>query len=253
MFCERWEKRMHAVTEEELQDCRDCEMTCFGCNCLNYDLEYLDFGDEDDLTAWPDEGCRVLTEEEARQEEALEAMRAAGINSEELDAAMEAVRRIVQTMADTIDQAVEEVKRVIAVLADPLARLAEEIGKFLRGATESPPDEEERSQPARACKIYRSRLRRSRSLRELYGQGFDPGPRPGLIRPADDGLWRAETGQPNKGGQGMVTAILNALLGFAAAVLLIGVIGEKDEKKQRNVTLAFAAMVLLIICMNTIM
>ena len=51
----------------------------------------------------------------------------------------------------------------------------------------------------------------------------------------------------------MVIAILNVLLGFVAAVLLIGVIGEKDEKKQRNVTLAFAVMVLLIICMNTIM
>ena len=36
-----------------------------------------------------------------------------------------------------------------------------------------------------------------RALRELYGQGVDAGPlaaRPGLIRPADDGPWRAETG-----------------------------------------------------------
>ena len=36
-----------------------------------------------------------------------------------------------------------------------------------------------------------------RELRELYGQGVDAGPveaRPGLIRPADDGPWRAETG-----------------------------------------------------------
>lgn len=35
------------------------------------------------------------------------------------------------------------------------------------------------------------------TLRELYGQGVDAGPlaaRPGLIRPADDGPWRAETG-----------------------------------------------------------
>lgn len=36
-----------------------------------------------------------------------------------------------------------------------------------------------------------------RELRELYGQGVDAGPvaaRPGLIRSADDGPWRAETG-----------------------------------------------------------
>lgn len=36
-----------------------------------------------------------------------------------------------------------------------------------------------------------------RALRELYGQGVDAGPlaaRPGLVRPADDGPWRAETG-----------------------------------------------------------
>ena len=38
---------------------------------------------------------------------------------------------------------------------------------------------------------------RQRSLHELYGQGVDAGPlaaRPGMIRPADDGPWRAETG-----------------------------------------------------------
>ncbi len=42
---------------------------------------------------------------------------------------------------------------------------------------------------------------RRRSLHELYGQGVDAGPltaRPGLIRPADDGLRRAETGTPTK-------------------------------------------------------
>lgn len=35
-----------------------------------------------------------------------------------------------------------------------------------------------------------------RTLRDLYGQGVDAGPlaaRPGLIRPTDDGPWRAET------------------------------------------------------------
>ena len=44
---------------------------------------------------------------------------------------------------------------------------------------------------------------RLRTLRDLYGQGVDAGPlasRPGLTRPADDGLRRAETGEL-KGGQ----------------------------------------------------
>ena len=50
----------------------------------------------------------------------------------------------------------------------------------------------------------------------------------------------------------MATIILNVLLGLVAAVLLVGVIGEKDDKKQRNLTLAFMALTALIICMNTI-
>ena len=50
----------------------------------------------------------------------------------------------------------------------------------------------------------------------------------------------------------METIILNVLLGLVAAFLLVGVIGEKDDKKQRNLTLAFMALTALIICMNTI-
>lgn len=103
-------------------------------------------------------------------------MRAAGINSGDMDAAMEAVRRIVQTTVCAIDQAVEEVKRAIAALADPLAQLVEEIWKFLKGDSESQNDEEERPRPAKACKTYPPTPARSRSLRELYGQGFYPGP-----------------------------------------------------------------------------
>lgn len=48
-----------------------------------------------------------------------------------------------------------------------------------------------------------------------------------------------------------MTAI-NIVLGVAAAVFGIGVIGEKDVEKQRNITLAFAALVALIIAVNTI-
>ena len=48
-----------------------------------------------------------------------------------------------------------------------------------------------------------------------------------------------------------MTAI-NILLGVAAAVLLLGVIAEKDKERNRNITLAFVAVVLLIIAANTI-
>ncbi|WP_455619621.1 hypothetical protein [Eisenbergiella sp.] len=47
--------------------------------------------------------------------------------------------------------------------------------------------------------------------------------------------------------------VLNILLGAVAALLLLGVIGEKDEKRHGNITLAFTAVVLLIIAVNTIM
>lgn len=50
----------------------------------------------------------------------------------------------------------------------------------------------------------------------------------------------------------MNPTIINAILGPVAAVMLVGVIGERDDKKQRNLTLAFMALVALIICMNTI-
>lgn len=46
---------------------------------------------------------------------------------------------------------------------------------------------------------------------------------------------------------------LNILLAVVAAVLLLGVLGEKDNKKHTNITIAFAAVVLLIIALNTIM
>lgn len=46
---------------------------------------------------------------------------------------------------------------------------------------------------------------------------------------------------------------LNILLGVVAAVLLIGVIGEQDKNKSMHITIAFVAVVLLIMCANTIM
>lgn len=43
---------------------------------------------------------------------------------------------------------------------------------------------------------------------------------------------------------------LNILLGIVAAVLLLGVIAEKDEKHNRNITIAFAFVIVLLILLN---
>lgn len=46
---------------------------------------------------------------------------------------------------------------------------------------------------------------------------------------------------------------INILLAVVAAVLLLGVIAEKDKDKNKNITAAFMGVVLLIIALNTIM
>jgi hypothetical protein len=46
---------------------------------------------------------------------------------------------------------------------------------------------------------------------------------------------------------------LNVLLAVVAAVLLLGVIAENDKEKNKNITIAFVAVVALIIALNTIM
>lgn len=46
---------------------------------------------------------------------------------------------------------------------------------------------------------------------------------------------------------------LNIMLAVVAAVLLLGVIADKDKAKNTNITIAFVAVVLLIIAPNTIM
>jgi len=54
-----------------------------------------------------------------------------------------------------------------------------------------------------------------------------------------------------KGGKNMIA--INIILGIAAAILLIGVIGEKDRQKQGNITIAFTAVIVLIIAINTLL
>ena len=45
---------------------------------------------------------------------------------------------------------------------------------------------------------------------------------------------------------------LNILLGVVAAVLLLGVLGEKDNQRHQSISIAFVAVIALIICMSTI-
>lgn len=46
--------------------------------------------------------------------------------------------------------------------------------------------------------------------------------------------------------------VINILLALVAAILLIGVLGEKDKERHRNITIAFVAVLLFTLCMNMI-
>ena len=46
--------------------------------------------------------------------------------------------------------------------------------------------------------------------------------------------------------------IINIVLALVAALLLFGVIGEKDGLRQQNITIAFVAVIVLIIALNRI-
>lgn len=46
--------------------------------------------------------------------------------------------------------------------------------------------------------------------------------------------------------------VVNIMLGLVAAVLLLGVIGEKDKERQRSITLAFVVVLAFTACANTI-
>jgi hypothetical protein len=45
----------------------------------------------------------------------------------------------------------------------------------------------------------------------------------------------------------------NILLGIAAVVLLLGVVGERDERRHQNVTIAFVAVCFLIFALNKLL
>ncbi len=50
----------------------------------------------------------------------------------------------------------------------------------------------------------------------------------------------------------VLKTILNIILSFVAGTILIGIIAENDAIKQRNLTITFAVIALLIVCINTV-
>lgn len=57
---------------------------------------------------------------------------------------------------------------------------------------------------------------------------------------------------PGKPKEDKNILIINIVLALVAALLLFGVIGEKDGLKQQNITIAFVAVIVLIIALNRI-
>lgn len=46
---------------------------------------------------------------------------------------------------------------------------------------------------------------------------------------------------------------VNILLGLVGGILLVGVIGEEDKYRQKNITLAFVALLLFTVALNLIL
>lgn len=55
---------------------------------------------------------------------------------------------------------------------------------------------------------------------------------------------------PGKPKEDKNMLIINIVLALVAALLLFGVIGEKDGLRQQNITIAFVAVIVLIISLN---
>ena len=61
-----------------------------------------------------------------------------------------------------------------------------------------------------------------------------------------------ELSPPGKPKEDNDMLIINIVLALVAALLLLGVIGEKDGIRQQNITIAFVAVIVLIIALNRI-
>lgn len=110
---------------------------------------------------------------------------------------MEGLQEWARAAAEAARLAAERLREaLVAALTDlwePVTDLIQEIAE----AADSCDTEQEDDRHDGAVLILVHWLPPAPQLRHLYGQGVDyggPGPRPGLIRPADDGPRRAETG-----------------------------------------------------------
>ena len=180
---------------------------------------------------------------------------AAGITAEELD---EVLRRVGELISQAAAAAAELLNTMIQTINDVyapgLAAAWEEIQKLTEQYEDvDEPEEEDRHDGAVEALV--TWLLPVPTLYELYGQGVDhggPGPsRLTLTRVTDDGLRRAETGRNRKGEHAMII-FANVLLGIAAGTLFLGVIGEKDKEKHRDVTLCFVATMATIVLLNVL-
>ena len=217
-----------------------------------------------------------LIQEKERQHEARRAviMGTGRRNGKDLDtvivaAAMAAgIDPYSEDFADLIHRVSEKLKEVAVAIHDlvdvvvaaineawqPVKDAWEEIQKLMEQYEDvDEPEEEDRHDGAVEALV--TWLLPVPTLYELYGQGVDhggPGPsRLTLTRVTDDGLRRAETGRNRKGEHAMII-FANVLLGIAAGTLFLGVIGEKDKEKHRDVTLCFVATMATIVLLNVL-
>lgn len=185
MYCDRWGRPLRLIQKDELDTCRTRHPDCASCEHLKYGLNAWDFEDPDswppdEPDPWPDEGCKTWTEEEYMQERLLEDMAMKGLTEEELAQLSEAIKTLAENMAASMEAVADMIRSLadaFSGMIEPLAAVLENVGRIVE-EMEAIDWEEDREtiRPARTTEEPDPLLLRSRSLRELYGQGFNPGP-----------------------------------------------------------------------------
>lgn len=140
-------------------------------------------------TVFLDDWNADISGEIAADEMSEEQRRAYRAMAEKMQAFARAVVEVTQLVAEQFQEALN-------ALVDPWER-AKELIQEIAAAAQDCDMEQEDDRHDGAVLILVHWLPPAPQLRHLYGQGVDyggPGPRPGLIRPADDGPRRAETG-----------------------------------------------------------
>lgn len=90
------------------------------------------------------------------------------------------------------------------------------------------------------------------NLEALAGGAFAEKLNEALMNVADINAGNIPGGpsSPGKPKEDKNMLIINIVLALVAALLLFGVIGEKDGLRQQNITIAFVAVIVLIIALN---